>query len=237
MNDFERDSKTILVVEDDPNIQEALRYSLEKENYRLILADDGDMALTLAQNHSPDLVLLDIMLPGIDGLAVCKRIREENNVPIIMLTAKTEEIDKVLGLELGADDYITKPFSMRELIARIKVQLRHSSSKNGTTKANATDILNFGNLVVDTYSYTAKLNDVQLNLRPREFNLLTFFMRNKGKALTRLQILEALWGHDYIGDTRTVDVHISWLRQKLETNPEKPLRIVTVRGIGYRFDG
>ena len=237
MNDFERDSKTILVVEDDPNIQEALRYSLEKENYRLILADDGDLALTLAQNHSPDLILLDIMLPGMDGLTVCKRIREENNVPIIMLTAKTEEIDKVLGLELGADDYITKPFSMRELIARIKVQLRHSSSKNGTTKANATDILNFGNLVVDTYSYTAKLNDVQLNLRPREFNLLTFFMRNKGKALTRLQILEALWGHDYIGDTRTVDVHISWLRQKLETNPEKPLRIVTVRGIGYRFDG
>ena len=237
MNDFERDSKTILVVEDDPNIQEALRYSLEKENYRLILADDGDLALTLAQNHSPDLILLDIMLPGMDGLTVCKRIREENNVPIIMLTAKTEEIDKVLGLELGADDYITKPFSMRELIARIKVQLRHSSSKNGTTKANATDILNFGNLVVDTYSYTAKLNDVQLNLRPREFNLLTFFMRNKGKALTRLQILEALWGHDYIGDTRTVDVHIRWLRQKLETNPGKPLRIVTVRGIGYRFDG
>ena len=237
MSDREKDPKTILVVEDDPNIQEALRYSLEKENYRLILADDGDMALTLAQNHSPDLILLDIMLPGMDGLTVCKRIREENNVPIIMLTAKTEEIDKVLGLELGADDYITKPFSMRELIARIKVQLRHSSSKNGTTKANATDILNFGNLVVDTYSYTAKLNDVQLNLRPREFNLLTFFMRNKGKALTRLQILEALWGHDYIGDTRTVDVHISWLRQKLETNPEKPLRIVTVRGIGYRFDG
>ncbi|MCH2311268.1 MAG: response regulator transcription factor [SAR202 cluster bacterium] len=237
MSDREKDPKTILVVEDDPNIQEALRYSLEKENYRLILADDGDLALTLAQNHSPDLILLDIMLPGMDGLTVCKRIREENNVPIIMLTAKTEEIDKVLGLELGADDYITKPFSMRELIARIKVQLRHSSSKNGTTKANATDILNFGNLVVDTYSYTAKLNDVQLNLRPREFNLLTFFMRNKGKALTRLQILEALWGHDYIGDTRTVDVHISWLRQKLETNPEKPLRIVTVRGIGYRFDG
>tara|TARA_B100000686_G_scaffold355385_1_gene474211 strand:+ start:11194 stop:11907 length:714 start_codon:yes stop_codon:yes gene_type:complete len=237
MNDFERDSKTILVVEDDPNIQEALRYSLEKENYRLILADDGDIALTLAQNHSPDLVLLDIMLPGIDGLAVCKRIREENNVPIIMLTAKTEEIDKVLGLELGADDYITKPFSMRELIARIKVQLRHSNSKNGTPKVNATDILNFGNLVVDTYSYTAKLNDVQLNLRPREFNLLTFLMRNKGKALTRHQILEALWGHDYIGDTRTVDVHIRWLRQKLETKPGKPLRIVTVRGIGYRFDG
>ena len=237
MSDREKDPKTILVVEDDPNIQEALRYSLEKENYRLILADDGDLALTLAQNHSPDLILLDIMLPGMDGLTVCKRIREENNVPIIMLTAKTEEIDKVLGLELGADDYITKPFSMRELIARIKVQLRHSSSKNGTTKANATDILNFGNLVVDTYSYTAKLNDVQLNLRPREFNLLTFFMRNKGKALTRLQILEALWGHDYIGDTRTVDVHISWLRQKLETNPEKPLRIVTVRCIGYRFDG
>ena len=237
MSDREKDPKTILVVEDDPNIQEALRYSLEKENYRLILADDGDLALTLAQNHSPDLILLDIMLPGMDGLTVCKRIREENNVPIIMLTAKTEEIDKVLGLELGADDYITKPFSMRELIARIKVQLRHSSSKNGTTKANATDILNFGNLVVDTYSYTAKLNDVQLNLRPREFNLLTFFMRNKGKALTRLQILEALWGHDYIGDTRTVDVHIRWLRQKLETNPGKPLRIVTVRGIGYRFDG
>ena len=237
MSDREKDPKTILVVEDDPNIQEALRYSLEKENYRLILADDGDLALTLAQNHSPDLILLDIMLPGMDGLTVCKRIREENNVPIIMLTAKTEEIDKVLGLELGADDYITKPFSMRELIARIKVQLRHSSSKNGTTKANATDILNFGNLVVDTYSYTAKLNDVQLNLRPREFNLLTFLMRNKGKALTRLQILEALWGHDYIGDTRTVDVHISWLRQKLETNPEKPLRIVTVRGIGYLFDG
>ena len=129
MNDFERDSKTILVVEDDPNIQEALRYSLEKEGYRLVLANDGDIALTLAQEQDPDLVLLDIMLPGIDGLSVCKSLRVDNNVPIIMLTAKTEEIDKVLGLELGADDYITKPFSMRELIARIKVQLRHSNSK------------------------------------------------------------------------------------------------------------
>ncbi|MBR61324.1 MAG: DNA-binding response regulator [Dehalococcoidia bacterium] len=237
MNDFERDSKTILVVEDDPNIQEALRYSLEKEGYRLVLAKDGDIALTLAQEQDPDLVLLDIMLPGIDGLSVCKSLRVDNNVPIIMLTAKTEEIDKVLGLELGADDYITKPFSMRELIARIKVQLRHSNSKNGNLKLNKTKFLNSGNLTVDTYSHTAKLNGSEINLRPREFNLLSFFMHNKGKALTRLQILEALWGHDYIGDTRTVDVHIRWLRQKLESNPEKPIRIVTVRGIGYRFDG
>ena len=236
MNDSEN-QKSILVVEDDPNIQEALRYSLEKENYNLILANDGNLALQLARDQKPDLVLLDLMLPGIDGLAVCKGIRSENDVPIIMLTAKTEEIDKVLGLELGADDYITKPFSMRELIARIKIQLRHSISKEINSHTAKSTVLNSENLVIDTYSYTAKLNGEELNLRPREFNLLTFLMQNKGKALSRYQILEALWGHDYIGDTRTVDVHIRWLRQKLEPTPDKPLRIVTVRGIGYRFDG
>lgn len=236
MNDSEN-QKSILVVEDDPNIQEALRYSLEKENYNLILADDGNLALQLAKDQKPDLILLDLMLPGIDGLAVCKGIRSENDVPIIMLTAKTEEIDKVLGLELGADDYITKPFSMRELIARIKIQLRHSISKEINSHTAKSTVLNSENLVIDTYSYTAKLNGEELNLRPREFNLLTFLMQNKGKALSRYQILEALWGHDYIGDTRTVDVHIRWLRQKLEPTPDKPLRIVTVRGIGYRFDG
>tara|TARA_B100001146_G_scaffold217579_1_gene222305 strand:+ start:569 stop:1279 length:711 start_codon:yes stop_codon:yes gene_type:complete len=236
MNDSEN-QKSILVVEDDPNIQEALRYSLEKENYNLILANDGNLALQLARDQKPDLVLLDLMLPGIDGLAVCKGIRSENDVPIIMLTAKTEEIDKVLGLELGADDYITKPFSMRELIARIKIQLRHSISKEINSRTAKSAVLDSGNLVIDTYSYTAKLNGKELNLRPREFNLLTFLMQNKSKALSRYQILDALWGHDYIGDTRTVDVHVRWLRQKLEPNPNKPLRIVTVRGIGYRFDG
>jgi DNA-binding response OmpR family regulator len=236
MNDS-GNQKSILVVEDDPNILEALRYSLEKENYNLILANNGNLALQLARDQNPDLVLLDLMLPGIDGLAVCKGIRSENDVPIIMLTAKTEEIDKVLGLELGADDYITKPFSMRELIARIKVQLRHSISKEINSHTDKSAVLDSGNLIIDTYSYTAKLNGKELNLRPREFNLLTFLMKNKGKALSRYQILEALWGHDYIGDTRTVDVHIRWLRQKLEPNPDKPLRIVTVRGIGYRFDG
>ena len=227
----------ILIVEDDPNIQEALRYSLEKEQYNLILADDGNEALQLAQDNDPDLVILDIMLPGSDGLSVCQTLRAKNNVPIIMLTAKSEEIDKVLGLELGADDYITKPFSMRELIARIKVQLRHSSLKEVDSSEDKSAMLESGNLVINTYSYTAKLNSEELNLRPREFNLLAFFLQNKGKALSRHQILEALWGHDYIGDTRTVDVHIRWLRQKLESNPDKPLRIITVRGIGYRFDG
>ena len=236
MNNSEN-NKTILVVEDDPNIQEALRYSLEKEKYNLILADDGEEALQLTNDHKPDLVLLDLMLPKTDGLSVCKTIRASNDVPIIMLTAKTEEIDKVLGLELGADDYITKPFSMRELIARIKVQLRHAGTKDINSIPTKSDILDSDNLSIDTYSYTAKLNGEQLNLRPREYNLLVFLMRNKGKALSRHQILEALWGHDYIGDTRTVDVHIRWLRQKLERNPEKPLRIITVRGIGYRFDG
>jgi DNA-binding response OmpR family regulator len=229
--------KTILIVEDDQNIQEALRYSLEKEKYDLILANDGNQALELAECHNPDLVILDIMLPGSDGLSVCQTLRAKNDVPIIMLTAKSEEIDKVLGLELGANDYITKPFSMRELIARVKVQLRYSNSREIDFSKDKSAVLESGNLVIDTYSYTAKLNNKELNLRPREFNLLTFFMQNKGKALSRHKILEALWGQDYIGDTRTIDVHTRWLRQKLESNPSKPLRIVTVRGIGYRFDG
>ena len=188
MNNSEN-NKTILVVEDDPNIQEALRYSLEKEKYNLILADDGEEALQLTNDHKPDLVLLDLMLPKTDGLSVCKTIRASNDVPIIMLTAKTEEIDKVLGLELGADDYITKPFSMRELIARIKVQLRHAGTKDINSIPTKSDILDSDNLSIDTYSYTAKLNGEQINLRPREFNLLVFLMRNKGKALSRLSLI------------------------------------------------
>ncbi len=229
--------KTILIVEDDPNIQEALRYSLEKEQYNLILASDGNQAVELSREFSPDLIILDIMLPGIDGLEVCQAVRTDNDVPIIMLTAKSEEIDRVLGLELGANDYITKPFSMRELIARIKVQLRQATTKDRIGDSHKSSILNSRGLEIDTHAHVAKLHGNKLDLRPREFNLITFLMRNKGKALSRYQILEALWDKDYIGDTRTVDVHIRWLRRKVEINPDKPLRIVTVRGIGYRFDG
>ena len=227
----------VLVIEDEENLLEALKYNLEREGYTALTASDGERGLGMAREHRPDLVILDIMLPQIDGLEVCRILRREYDTPIIMLTAKGEEVDRVVGLEIGADDYVTKPFSMRELLARLRSVLRRTR-RNGMGGAPASrERLTSGDLVVDLASHTVTLAGEQIEMKPREFDLLALLVANKGRAFTRDQILERLWGRDYIGDTRTVDVHIRWIRQKIEEGPGSPNRIVTIRGVGYRFQG
>ncbi len=228
---------TVLVIEDEENLQEALKYNLEREGYDVLTASDGERGLSLARDKRPDLVILDIMLPVLDGLEVCRILRREHDTPIIMLTAKGEEVDRVVGLELGADDYITKPFSMRELLARLRSVLRRTRNQSREDTLPSSELLTSGDLQVDLAGHTVRLGDKELELKPREFDLLALLVANKGRAFTRDQILERLWGQDYIGDARTVDVHIRWIRQKLETVPGSPNRIVTIRGVGYRFQG
>lgn len=228
---------TVLVIEDEENLQEALKYNLEREGYDVLTASDGERGLGMAREKRPDLVILDIMLPLLDGLEVCRILRREHDTPIIMLTAKGEEVDRVVGLELGADDYITKPFSMRELLARLRSVLRRTRNQSREDTLPSSELLTSGDLQVDLAGHTVRLGDKELELKPREFDLLALLVANKGRAFTRDQILERLWGQDYIGDTRTVDVHIRWIRQKLETVPGSPNRIVTIRGVGYRFQG
>lgn len=227
-------NRSVLVVEDEENLVEALRYNLEHEGYEVLTAPDGGSGLETARAALPDLVILDVMLPNLDGLEVCRILRRETDVPILMLTAKGEEIDRVVGLEIGADDYVTKPFSMRELMARVRAMLRRPRK---TASARMAEPLRSGTLAVDVDAHQASLNGEELRLKPREFDLLTLFMRNSGRAFTRDQILEQLWGHDYIGDVRTVDVHVRWLREKIEADPSAPARIITIRGVGYRFEG
>lgn len=191
----------------------------------------------MARQVRPDLVVLDVMLPTLDGFEVCRILRRESDTPILILTAKGEEIDRVVGLELGADDYVTKPFSMREVIARIRGMLRRSRvALEATQGAGRSHLLKAGDLEVDIDGHTARINRDPLSLKPREFDLLALLMSNKGRALTRDQILERVWGHDYIGETRTVDVHIRWLREKIQSYPNSPQRIITIRGVGYRFE-
>ena len=228
---------TVLIIEDEENLQEALKYNLEREGYEVLTASDGERGLGMAREKRPDLVILDIMLPHLDGLEVCRILRREHDTPIIMLTAKSEEVDRVVGLELGADDYITKPFSMRELLARLRSVLRRTRSHAHDVALPSNEVLTSGDLQVDLAGHTVHLGERELELKPREFDLLALLVANKGRAFTRDQILERLWGQDYIGDTRTVDVHIRWIRQKLETVPGSPNRIVTIRGVGYRFQG
>ncbi len=227
-------NRSVLVVEDEENLVEALRYNLEHEGYAVLTAPDGGTGLETARAALPDLVILDVMLPNLDGLEVCRILRRETDVPILMLTAKGEEIDRVVGLEIGADDYVTKPFSMRELMARVRAMLRRPRK---TASARMAEPLRSGSLAVDVDAHQASLNGEELRLKPREFDLLALFMRNPGRAFTRDQILEQLWGHDYIGDVRTVDVHVRWLREKIEADPSTPARIITIRGVGYRFEG
>ena len=227
-------NRSVLVVEDEENLVEALRYNLEHEGYAVLTAPDGGSGLETARAALPDLVILDVMLPNLDGLEVCRILRRETDVPILMLTAKGEEIDRVVGLEIGADDYVTKPFSMRELMARVRAMLRRPRK---TASARMAEPLRSGSLAVDVDAHQASLNGEELRLKPREFDLLALFMRNPGRAFTRDQILEQLWGHDYIGDVRTVDVHVRWLREKIEAEPSTPARIITIRGVGYRFEG
>ncbi len=230
--------RSVLVVEDEENLLEALRYNLEREGYQVHTATDGGEGLDLARRLKPSVVLLDIMLPTLDGFEICRILRRESEVPILMLTAKGEEVDRVVGLELGADDYITKPFSIRELVARVRNTLRRSRYLEQGIISDA-ECQNFqvGNLEIDLTSHEAKLTGQPLNLKPKEFDLLALLVANKGRAFTRDQILERVWGYDYIGQTRTVDVYISWLREKLQEDPTTARSIVTIRGVGYRLDG
>jgi DNA-binding response OmpR family regulator len=221
----------ILVVEDDIALLENLEYNLKREGYEVSTATDGKMALEVARDEQPDLIILDIMLPLLDGLSVCRALRKEMVVPIIILTARVGEVDKIVGLESGADDYITKPFSLGEFLARVRAVLRRAPSRVEVKE------LRSGELVVDLPRRRAYLGDKEVLLSPKEFDLLAELMRHRGLVLSRDLLLERVWGYDYYGDTRTVDVHIRWLREKIERDPSHPEMIQTVRGVGYRFEG
>jgi DNA-binding response OmpR family regulator len=225
-------SSKILIVEDDPNLLEALKYNVRKEGHDVISAVDGVQALEVARRDKPDLILLDIMLPKMSGFEVCRILRKEMIVPILMLTARDDEVDKVVGLDLGADDYITKPFSMRELLARIRAMLRRIEMQTTTVEMP----IKSGNIEIDTGHHLITKAGKTLNLTPKEFDLLTFLTRNKGLVFSRDQLLEKVWGYDYSGDTRTVDVHVRWLREKIEDNPDEPKRLLTIRGVGYKLE-
>ncbi|WP_088228538.1 response regulator transcription factor [Desulfosporosinus sp. FKB] len=226
---------TILVVDDEEPIQELLRFNLEKEGYQVRVAKDGPEALVSIEKEQPDLLVLDVMLPGMDGLEVCRRLRlntKFQQIPIIMLTAKGEEIDKVLGLELGADDYMTKPFSPRELLARIKARLRRIN-----VPEDSEAIIVRGELRIDINGFRVLIRGEEVELTPKEFELLRVFAAHPGKVYSRDELLERIWGYEYHGDTRTVDVHVRHLRLKIERDPSNPEYIETLRGIGYRFKG
>jgi DNA-binding response OmpR family regulator len=223
---------TILLVEDEPTLSETLRYNLEREGYTVLSAADGVHGLELARREQPDLLILDIMLPRLDGFSVCRILRQESDVPILMLTARQDEVDRIAGLELGADDYVAKPFSLGELLARVRAIMRRTDRQPSGSR----EVLDAGTLRVDTGSRRAWRAGAELTLSQKEFDLLTCLIRNRGMALSRDVLLERVWGYDFLGDSRTVDVHIRWLREKVETDPGRPIYIQTVRGVGYRFE-
>ncbi|MGL5676496.1 MAG: response regulator [Cellulosilyticaceae bacterium] len=228
----------IAIIEDEKAISDIIKYNLEKEGYQVYTAYDGEAGLQLINQVDPDLILLDIMMPKMDGLQVCKKVRQTKETPIIMLTAKAEEIDKVVGLELGADDYMTKPFGMRELIARIKANLRRSvigMSEGGAKGAN--EVIEEGGLSIDMIKYEVTKNGQIIELTLREFELLKFLVTQKGKVFSRETLLEKVWGYEYYGDVRTVDVTIRRLREKIEDDPSKAGYVLTKRGVGYYFRG
>jgi len=224
--------KKILLVEDDESVRKALAYNLEKEGYKVRQTGDGAEALTLARENMPDLIVLDVMLPSLDGLSVCRILRKETEVPIVMLTARDSEVDRIVGLEIGADDYIVKPFSLGEFLARVRAVLRRSPKTRVVT-----DQFESGDLMLDLIARRVFRNEEELRLTHKEFDLLASLMRNKGAVLSRDLLLEKVWGYEYSGETKTVDVHVRWLREKIEDDPSQPKRIVTVRGVGYRFEG
>ena len=226
----------ILIIEDEQNLVEALRYNLEREGHQVVHAYDGLSGLESAKETTPDLVILDIMLPGLDGFELCRLLRRDTDVPILVLTAKGEEIDRVVGLELGADDYVTKPFSMRELQARIRNLLRRAHSAPGPVDSKPGRSVTAGDLELDLEAHSVTLRGQTLELRRREFDLLVMLASNRGRAFTREQILDRVWGADFIGEARTVDVHVRWLREKIQSYPGAPQRIITIRGVGYRFE-
>lgn len=224
----------ILVVEDEKSFSEPLSYLLGREGYEVEVAEDGNEALNKFDKGGADLVLLDLMLPGINGTEVCKQLRTNSNVPIIMLTAKDDEVDKVVGLELGADDYVTKPYSSRELLARVRAVLRRNGEISPENIVGST--IQVGSLKLDTDRHLVKFKGENITLPLKEFELLEFLMRNAGRVLTRMQIIDRIWGSDYVGDTKTLDVHIKRLRSKFESDPANPELIQTIRGLGYKME-
>jgi DNA-binding response OmpR family regulator len=233
----------ILVVEDELSLQETLSYNLKKQEYEVETVGEGNAAILAAHRFVPDLILLDVMLPGIDGFEVCRILRQDMNVPIIFLTARDDEIDRVIGLEIGGDDYIIKPFSMREVLARVKGRLRMTRKIREQFEA-AKEIKEvpvktkmYGNLRIDENRREIFLSGKSLSFKPKEYELLLFFTQHQGRLISRDYILHNVWGYTYTGDSRTVDVHVRWLREKIEPDPSDPNRIITVRGGGYRFEG
>lgn len=221
----------ILLVEDEASLSEPLTFLLEKEGYEVAVAADGQAALDSFTRAEPDIILLDLMLPKVSGLEVCKRVRAVSSVPIVMLTAKDTEVDIVVGLELGADDYVTKPYSTRELLARVKAVLRRRAS-DSTTES----VMGFGAVRLDTERHTLSVNGAPTPIPLKEFELLEYLMRNAGRVLTRGQLIDRVWGSDYFGDTKTLDVHIKRIRSRIEDDPKNPRMLLTVRGLGYRFE-
>lgn len=233
-------AKKILVVDDDRNLVDTLTYNLLKEGYEVISTMNGSQALDLVRSENPDIVLLDIMLPGLNGFEICRILRKETTVPIMMLTARAGETDKIVGLELGADDYITKPFSIRELMARVAAMLRRSLPPEQVHQSGSDEVPVYtkaGNLEIDTARYEVKVNNIPVRLSPKEFAVLSFLVQNRGHVFSRDDIVEKVWGYDYDGIARTVDVHIVSLRRKIEEDPAHPKSLVTVRGFGYKFEG
>jgi two-component system, OmpR family, response regulator RegX3 len=224
----------ILVVEDEASFSEALKYLLGREGFDVVVADTGAHALEIFDATNPDLLLLDLMLPGVSGTEVCRQIRTKSQVPIIMLTAKDSEIDKVVGLELGADDYVTKPYSSRELIARIRAVLRRNAEP--VERSDASSLFTAGPVTLDTERHIVTIHGQSVPFPLKEFELLEYLLRNIGRVLTRTQIIDRVWGSDYVGDTKTLDVHIKRLRAKIEEDPANPIFIQTVRGLGYKME-
>lgn len=225
-------AKKVLVVDDEKPISDIIKFNLEKEGYEVIVAYDGEEALEKVEDDSPDLIILDLMLPKIDGLEVAKRVRVKHSTPIIMVTAKDSELDKVLGLELGADDYVTKPFSNRELVARVKANLRRQEAVTTATDNRTADI-KVGDLIIHPDAYTVTKRGENINLTRREFELLHYLARHLGQVINREHLLQTVWGYDYFGDVRTVDVTVRRLREKIEDNPSHPKWLMTRRGVGY----
>ncbi len=223
----------ILIVEDEPTLADSIRYNLEREGFAVDVAGDGTAALERFQAFGPDLVILDLMLPELSGLDVCRSIRQSSTVPIIMVTAKDSEADKVSGLELGADDYVTKPFSMRELVSRVRSNLRRS--RMASPGEGPDEILRGGPVLLDVARHEASVGGQSVALPPKEFELLETFLRRKERLLTRDFLIDEIWGSDYFGDTKTLDVHVKRLRQKIEEDPHRPVHLLTVRGLGYKF--
>ena len=227
---------SVLIVEDEAALAEPLAFLLKKEGFEVRVAGDGPTALAEFEAHDIDIVLLDLMLPGMSGTEVCKNIRLRSNVPVIMVTARDSEIDKVVGLEIGADDYVTKPYSSRELIARIRAVLRRGGEPEFEEEQLEEDVLRGGRVVMDVERHVVTVDDEPVSMPLKEFDLLEYLLRNSGRVLTRGQLIDRVWGADYVGDTKTLDVHIKRLRSKIEVHPSRPKQLVTVRGLGYKFE-